>query len=84
METNLIDILNQINNNAWCCRTYWKARKYLKQIKDKLTNKEFDKLDLLLALNCNRMCPDSYYSDYAGKKEVSEYIKQLIDKYGGL
>lgn len=81
MKTNLIDILNQINSDAWCYRTYWKAQKSLKQIKDRLTNEEFNKLDLLLTLNCDPICPDSCYSDYRGKKEVSDYIKALIIKY---
>lgn len=84
MKSNLITTLNQINNDAWCHRTYWKAQRSLKQIKDKLTNEEFQKLDLMLALNCDPTCPDSYYSDYIGKKEVSDYIKTLIAKYGGL
>ena len=81
MNSNLINILNQINNDAWCYRTYWKAERSLKQIKDKLTNEEFNKLDLLLALNCDPRCPDSHYADYMGKKEVSDYIKALIAKY---
>lgn len=83
METNLINILNQISNDAWCHRTYWKSQRSLKQIKDKLTEEEFNKLDLLLTLNCDPMCPDTHYSDYAAKKEVSDYIKTLIVKYGG-
>ena len=83
MKSNLITILNQINNDAWCSRTYWKAERSLKQIKDELTNEEFNKLRLLLILNCDPECPDSYYSNHIGKKEVSDYIKTLIAKYGG-
>jgi hypothetical protein len=79
--SNLINILNQINNDAWCYRTYWKAERSLKQIKDKLTNEEFNKLKYLLILNCDPDCPDSHYSDYGAKKEVSDYIKTLITKY---
>lgn len=82
MKSNLITILNQINNDAWCYRTYWKAERSLKQIKDKLTNEEFNKLKYLLILNCDPMCPDAHYSDYGAKKEVSDYIKTLITKYG--
>ncbi|MBP3799978.1 MAG: hypothetical protein ILA19_03240 [Bacilli bacterium] len=81
MKSSLITILNQINNDAWCYRTYWKAERSLKQIKDKLTDEEFNKLKYLLILNCDPDCPDSHYSDYAGKKKVSDYIKTLIVKY---
>ena len=81
MKYNLILTLNQINNDMWCWRTYWKADRYFQQVKDQLTEQEARKLEQLLTLTCDPDCPDSHWADYWAKAKVSDYIKELIDKY---
>jgi len=76
----LVQTLKQINEDAWCQRTYWKAEKNFQFIQDKLTKEEAAELQYRLSLDFNPDNPD-FNNDYYDKANSSEYIKELIKKY---
>lgn len=79
----LVWALKQINEDAWCWRTYNKAQRNFWLIKDKLTIEEADKLEQMLILYCDPDNPDHSTGEWGGieKSMVSDYIKKLIKKY---
>ena len=79
-ENKIVQTLRQINDDAWCQRTYRKAVKKFLSIKDMLASAEVDTLNILLVENCDPNNPD-FVNSYHDKVVVSEYIKYLILKY---
>ena len=79
-ESRIVQTLRQINDDAWCQRTYHKAVRKLLSIKDVLDSDEVDTLKILLVENCDPNNPD-FVNSYHDKAYVSEYIKSLIIKY---
>ena len=82
-KKEFINTLKQISNDAWCYRTYYKAKKSFDSIRDKLTEEEANTLEQILVLDCDPDCPDSLSGKYAYeyKAYMSQYIKELIKKY---
>ena len=79
----LVWALKQINEDAWCYRTYWKAKRNFWLIQDKLTKEEAEELKQLLILYCDPENPDHSTGEWGGmeKSIASDYIKKLIIKY---